>query len=151
LNISDSSPLIALSQIRQLDLLRKLCSSILITPAVASDVAPSLPVLPSWIAVAGLEGEPHPATLSPSLGQGEREVISLAIEVGGARVIVDDQAARRVAKRIGLHVIGTAGILIAAKRRGLIPNIRPYLDQLLAVEFFLSTELYDEVIRRAGE
>jgi len=66
-------------------------------------------------------------------------------------VIVDDQAARRVAKRIGLHVIGTAGILIAAKRRGLIPNIRPYLDQLLAVEFFLSAELYDEVIRRAGE
>jgi predicted nucleic acid-binding protein len=123
----------------------------LITPAVASEIAPSLPILPSWIVVERLKREPHAATLSPSLGQGEREVISLAIEIGGGRVIVDDQSARRVAKRIGLHVIGTAGILIAAKRRGIIPKVKPYLDRLLAVEFFLSPELYDEVIHRAGE
>ena len=50
-----------------------------------------------------------------------------------------------------LRVIGTVGILMAGKERGFLAKIRPELDRLLAVRFFMDQDLYDRVIAQAGE
>lgn len=149
--ISNSSPLIALSQIGRLDLLRRLHTSIRIPRAVAREVEPTVTSLPDWILVQGLEQPLQPRTVSASIGPGEREVVSLGLELGAALLILDEQPARRLATSLGLRVIGTVGLLMAAKERGFLTEIRPELDRLLAVRFFMDQDLYDRVIAQAGE
>jgi predicted nucleic acid-binding protein len=65
--------------------------------------------------------------------------------------ILDDLPARRSAEATGLHVIGTLGTLVAAKRAGLLKSIRPELDALVRTSFFPSPQLYDNLLRTAGE
>ena len=60
-------------------------------------------------------------------------------------------SARRSAEAAGLTVIGTLGTLLAAKRAGLLESVRPELDALVRTAFFLSPQLYDELLRAAGE
>lgn len=151
ITVSDSSPLIALAQVGQIDLLPKLFCTVVIPPAVAAETAPTLTVLPAWIQVLQLKQPPHPETSKASFGPGEREAISLAVEVQAGQLIVDDQPARRLARRLGLSVIGTVGILLAAKRLGHLQQVQPVLDDLLKADFFLSPELYERVLMQAGE
>jgi hypothetical protein len=70
---------------------------------------------------------------------------------GSQRLILDEQPARRVAASLGLRVIGTVGLLLTAKDRGLLTKIKPELDRLLAVRFFMDQELYDRAVGQAGE
>jgi predicted nucleic acid-binding protein len=66
-------------------------------------------------------------------------------------LVLDDQAARQVARRIGLPVTGTLGILLAAKRRRLVPAIGPYLARLGSAGFFMRRDLLERVLRLADE
>jgi predicted nucleic acid-binding protein len=149
--ISNSSPPIALTQISQLDLLRRLHPRVSIPPAVAREVEPTVAQLPVWITVRELAHSLQPSTVAASIGPGEREVISLGLEFGAALLILDEQPARRLAGSLGLRVIGTVGILMAGKQRGFLAKVRPELDRLRAVRFFMDQELYDRVIAQAGE
>jgi predicted nucleic acid-binding protein len=149
--ISNSSPLIALTQIGRLDLLRQLHTSICIPPAVAAEVEPTVAKLPDWVIVQEPARPLQPTAVSGSIGPGEREVISLGLESGSALLILDEQPARRLATSLGLRVIGTVGLLMAGKERGFLAKIRPELDHLLAVRFFMDQDLYDRVIAQAGE
>jgi uncharacterized protein len=149
--ISNSSPLIALTQIGRLDLLRQLYTTVCVPPAVAMEVEPTVGKLPDWVRVQDLVHPLQPGAVSGSIGPGEREVISLGLELGAALLILDEQPARRLATALGLRVIGTVGILMAGKERGFLARIRPELDRLLAVRFFMDQDLYDRVIIHAGE
>jgi predicted nucleic acid-binding protein len=149
--ISNSSPLIALAQIGRLDLLRDLHPRVLIPTAVAREVEPSIPELPGCLVVQPLAGPLRPETVNAAIGPGEHEVISLGLERAAERLILDEQPARRLAAALGLAVIGTVGLLLAAKERGILSKIKPELDRLLAVRFFMDQRLYDRAIGQAGE
>jgi predicted nucleic acid-binding protein len=149
--VSNSSPLIALTQIGRLELLHQLHPDVLIPPAVAKEVEPSLPDLPRWLVIQPLALAHQPFVVSNSIGPGEHEVISLGLELRAERLILDEQPARRLAASLGLKVIGTIGLLLAAKERGFLARIKPELDRLLEVRFFMDTELYDRAISHAGE
>jgi predicted nucleic acid-binding protein len=149
--ISNSSPLIALTQIGRLDLLCRLHACIRIPPAVAREVEPTVAKLPDWVLVQELAHPLQPSTVSGSIGPGEREVISLGLELGATLLILDEQPARRLATSLGLRVIGTVGLLMAGKERGFLTKSRPELDRLLGVRFFMDQDLYDRVIAQAGE
>jgi uncharacterized protein len=75
----------------------------------------------------------------------------LGLELRGERLIPDEQPARRLATSLRLRVIGTVGLLLAAKDRGFLAKIKPELERLLAVRFFMGQELYDRAIGQAGE
>ncbi len=148
--VSNSSPIIALERIGRLDLLRAVFPELIVPPAVAEEIGRT--ALPhSWLAVRALGKGPDSRTISGGLGAGEREAISLALELGHVRVLLDDQAARRVARELGLPVVGTLGTLLAAKRKGLMRAIRPDLEKLRAAGFFMSTELFRRLLRLANE
>ncbi len=68
-----------------------------------------------------------------------------------ATVILDEKAARVVARQLGLHVTGTLGILVQAKREGLIDTIEPLIMQLVEGGFRLGEGLIDAVLRSVGE
>jgi hypothetical protein len=148
--VSDSGPLIALERIEQLQLLPELFTRILIPPAVEKEVA-SRWILPGWVVVRPLGRPPRLGRLALSLGAGEREAIGLSLEIAAAHLLVDDKAARRLAKSLRLPIIGTLGLLLAAKRRGLLPTVRPHLDALQRASFYLTRDLYARVLAEAGE
>ena len=148
--VSNSSPLIALEQIGQLELLRSLFTEIVIPDQVAFETVASVQPR-SWIRKQSLLLPLLPAVQRPTLGLGEREAICLAIEVKADAIFLDDDPARKLATELGLRVIGTAGALILAKERKLIPAIRPCLDALIENRFFLSRTLFELILKRVGE
>jgi predicted nucleic acid-binding protein len=148
--VSNSSPLIALVRIQRLEIVPAILRSVLIPPAVVREIAPSIPVVPDWLEVRATT-RPSVLTSRGRLGDGEWEAIALAVELGASAILIDDRPARRLAEAAGLNVIGTLGLLLGAKRAGHVATIRAELDKLLETSFFLSQQLYDQVLRVAGE
>jgi predicted nucleic acid-binding protein len=148
--VADASPLIAFAQIGQLPLLQVLFTTLLVPPAVGREIAPSVPSQP-WIAERQPTQPLAPHVLQAGLGAGESEAISLALELRADRLIVDEKAARHLAEALGLNVIGTLGVLLAAKRKGLIPAVRPLVEALLANSFWISPQLVERALSGIGE
>jgi predicted nucleic acid-binding protein len=85
------------------------------------------------------------------LDDGEREVIVLGTSLQEVILVMDDQTGRRVAKELGLPVVGSAGLLLLAKQKGLITEVLPLLETLRHQGYWLSDTMLDEVRRLAGE
>lgn len=156
--VADSGPLISLSRIRRLDLLRELYGEILVPPAVWHEVTVTNALAPGadivrtadWIRVR----RPNRNTVGfvpGGLGAGEREAFALTQEIAEAWLLIDDGAGRRAARALGLQIIGTVGILREAKTAGLIIQLRPILAELQQAGFFLNAALGEEVLRSVGE
>ena len=81
---------------------------------------------------------------------GEAEAIALAYEKHW-KVILDDRQARKVAKRLGVSMFGTVGILVQAKQHGIIPAIKPLLIKLEEENFYISDTLKEGALSLVGE
>ena len=89
--------------------------------------------------------------LNTPLGLGESEAISLAFEIGSI-VIIDERPARRLAKSLGIDVIGTLGILFKCKQEGFISEIKSYIDELMNnYDFRVANDLYERILKETGE
>lgn len=75
----------------------------------------------------------------------------LAREIRADFVILDDASARRITEKEGNKVSGLLGFLITAKERGVVEAIKPILDKMIAVGFFVDAPLYESILRQAGE
>jgi predicted nucleic acid-binding protein len=144
--VTDSTCLIALERLGRLDILPSLFEPIYAPPEVSREFGTSLP----WLQVVELADPDRVVFLSASVDAGEAEAIVLARE-RGLKVVLDDLRARRLAHRFELEVIGTLGILVRAKRQGILDVLRPLLDQMENFGFHMSSELKEEVLRQAGE
>ena len=85
------------------------------------------------------------------LGSGESSVLAWATEHPGTLALLDDMEARRCAESLGISLLGTAGLVLLAKRRGSIPAALPVLRELIAGGMYLSELTVAELLRRAGE
>jgi predicted nucleic acid-binding protein len=146
--VADSSALIAFHQIGRLELLQAVLGRVAVPPAVAREVAPSLGALPAWVEVR--RAPPHPA-LPTYLDDGERDAIALALHLGASTIVLDELPGRRVAMGLGLEVVGSLGLLVRAKRAGLIHDVRPIMDAMLFWGLFASDSLYRQILAAAGE
>jgi predicted nucleic acid-binding protein len=154
--ICNTSPIQYLYQLGLLDLLRKLSPKIIVPPAVADEIAVgknlgvSLPDLGTldWVTIRRPASE-SALPLITDLGEGETEVLMLALELRDSVVILDDDLARRLAKALNIRHTGTLGVLLDAKRAGLIPMIAPLLDQLDALRFRLAPHTRAAVLKLA--
>jgi predicted nucleic acid-binding protein len=159
--VSNSSPLIGLSAIGSLNLLNSLYGTIHIPEAVYEEVvvkghgrtgAQEVDVA-SWIIRHTVTDAREVTQLRDKAGlhQGESEAIMLAIELHASEVILDDPSARHYATEQKLPVIGTVGVLLVAKTKGLIPSVKSPLDALIAFGFRINPIIYQAVLRTAGE
>ncbi len=148
--VANASPLIAFRQLRQLDLLHALVITAVVPPAVVSEVFHSTP-LPSWVELRALSQLPSSILLSAKLGAGEREAISLALQIGDCVLLLDDLAARRTAQTLGIAVIGTVGLLVQARERDLIERLQPELDKLVMYGFRISPAIYAAALQKVHE
>ena len=156
--ISDSTPLIALARIGELDLVASVFSKLVIPEAVAQEVAAARADAPGAQEVAAArwieEARADPLLVRPLLllvDQGEAEAIALAQTDPGSLLLTDDRKARRVAKQLGVQVQGTLGVLVRAKRRGLIPAVRPLVSRLQSTDYRIADPIVEDLLRRLGE
>jgi predicted nucleic acid-binding protein len=156
--IADSGPLICLAKIDQLELLPRLFSKILVPPQVWNEVTVIGQGHPgahevsqaTWITIQA----PDPQLVKPLsilVDIGEAEAIALAQTTADCTILLDDSRARKIAKRLNIKQIGTIGLLLRAKRRGLVENIRPHIDALVENGIYIRKELTDAVLKDAGE
>ena len=155
--VSNSSPLILFAKIGWLDLLKALYGEVLIPAAVHHEVVGPEPPRAGAVEVAAAdwirqESIRHiPAALAArDLGTGETEAIVLAKE-RGLTLVVDDPGGRAAARDEGVQITGTAGVLLAAKRRKLLTAIRPTLDALVSNGLRLDRALYIQLLELAAE
>ncbi len=144
--VSDSTCLIGLERVGQLDLLPGLFSRVVIPPEVQREFGVSLP----WLHIDGCFDVTLARALRMQVDGGEAEAIALARQLR-FRLILDDRRARTVARNLGLPLIGTVGILLRAKQAQMVSQIKPIIDELERHEFFIAPELRVEVLRLAGE
>ena len=157
--VSNSSPLILLSVINQLDLLHRLYGEVGVPPAVWQEVveagrgragATEIARL-GWVRRQELPG----GSLRPSLAgldRGEAEAIALADALPrDTALVLDDLPARRMAAGLGLSVTGTGGVLVLAKQEGLIAEVRPLLVALRAAGLYLSNAAARRLLDLAAE
>jgi predicted nucleic acid-binding protein len=156
--ISNTSPLFYLHRLRQLDLLQKLYTRLLVPEAVVDelqagrDQGEDVPELTGydWIEVRAVR-MPAVVTLISDLGAGEAQVLVLALEVPGSLVLLDDRLARAVARIRSIRLTGTAGVLLKAKQEGHISAVAPLLDRLLQLDFRLSDAVKAGILKLAQE
>jgi len=146
--ISDTSCLIILNKIGELDLLRQLYNTVTITHDILLEYGEQLP---DWIEVQQAKDQYRQQLLEMQIDKGEASAIALALETADSTVILDDWKARKLAERLGLSVTGTLGVIIRAKNNGLIPSIKPYLEKIRETNFRISEELEQIALKEANE
>lgn len=155
--VSNAGPLISLARIDSLSLLPALFGEVKIPPAVYREITTSanLPgattlAQATWLKRVEIEDRGEVERLSFWLDAGEAEALALARELK-ATVAIDEKRGRRFAAELGVPQTGTVGILLTAKRHGLIPLVRPWLDLLTSRGVRVSARLYHQVCHLAGE
>lgn len=158
--VSNTTPLIGLASIQRFDLLHKLFGKIYIAQAVYNEAVVAgrevggakLEVsTASWIETVTVKDRLAVEVLLDELDLGEAETIVLAREINADWVLMDEKKGRRKLSELGLNKIGTLGILLKAKQLGLMPIIRPELEQLQQQGFSLSPTVVDAILHQAGE
>ncbi len=158
--VADAGPIIYLSAVGRLDLLQSLYGRVIVPRLVFHEVVVAGDQLPgsgelaaaSWVDV--VESDPRDAlflALREELDPGESAALAHAAHHGADLVLLDDRKARIAAKRLGVTSRGTVGILIEAKRRGVVDQIAPVFDELVKAGIWLSPSLIRLALAQAGE
>ena len=157
--IVNSTPIILLSNINQLELLKQLYETITIPQAVYDEVTAkpdsacqNLKNHFDWNKDEKIRNPIQKKMYEAKLHDGEVEVMILAQEEPKADlVILDDNSAKKTAKFLELSVTGTLGVLVKAKQLNYIEKVKPLMDALIANGFFVTQNVYSMVLEQAGE
>ncbi len=158
--VSNTSPITNLAAIGQLELLRQLFGQVVVPGAVVQELNAGGIAWPGsielaqadWIRTGDVQERHLVDALRLELDYGEAAAIVLALQTGATLVLLDEQTGRAAARYLGLDVMGVVGILVRAKQRGYIPQVRPLLDMLRhQAGFFLSAQVYEHALGLAQE
>jgi predicted nucleic acid-binding protein len=155
--VCDSSPLIALAKCNVLHILDNLFDKVLVPEQVCHEFSvsgkPEAGKIAAW--AQGKVDTPGNTYLlranELSLGPGETAAIALYWEKSADFLLIDERKGRKIAAQNGIKIIGIAGILIAAKNKGLIDSVKPFLDLLGASSYYISDSLYRIALQAAKE
>jgi len=156
--IVNTSPLQYLHQLRLLHVLPELLGRVIVPEQVAEELAVGResgvdvpdPRSLDWVAVRRPR-EPGMLRLMYDLDYGEAAVLMVALEVSDPLVVIDDRLGRMIAESLHIPLRGTLGVLLDAKKRGLVDAVAPLVIQLERLGFRLSRSTAETVLRMAGE
>ncbi len=157
--IVNSTPLIALCHVNQLNILKELYGEVIIPRAVYDEISVKKDSVCKkivdesleWIHVQKIQNVMAKAMFKSQLHDGEVEVMILAKEQNADVVIIDDQNAKKYAKYLELPVTGILGILIKAKQVGYIPELKPLLDVMVQNGIYIKNSLIEHCLELVGE
>jgi len=157
--ICNTGPILSLSMIDRIDILQDLFELVAVPKEVHKEILEGGTTdaglanyrKVKWIKVMTLSSPVDPL-LRTSLDTGEAAVIGLARELSVNLVLVDERKARKIARTIyGLYVIGSARILVEAKRRGLLDNVGAALQAMRDRGYWIGDSIVDVALKQAGE
>ena len=156
--IVNASPLIFFSRSYHLDLLQHIADEIWVPEPVATeilqrgqhDITAKAMQTTEWLSVKPCPRIPL-TIVEWRLGAGESGVLALANEYSGTNAIIDDLSARKCAASLNIPVRGTLGVVLTAKQRGIIPNARNIIEDMMANGLYLSTPVLNHALKRVGE
>jgi uncharacterized protein len=155
--VSDTSPVTNLIKIGEFNLLKNVFETIVIPQIVYEELCvldkqKAILEQADWIRVVELKDSTLKTSLLLEVDKGEAEAIALAIELKADYLLIDEQAGRAVAERLGIKITGIIGILIQAKQKGFIVKVKPYLERLInEASFRISPTLFKNVIALLNE
>ncbi len=150
--VSDTSPITALLTIQQIDLLARLYGEVKIPPAVAEELLAYHTELPGFIQTIPITSSLLLDQLKSQLDRGEAEAIVLAKALHADLLLIDESLGREAARHEHLPVIGLMGVLLIAKKKGLIASLRDLIERLdVEAGFYLSRPVKEKVLAAAGE
>ena len=155
--VSDASPVTSLIQVGQLELLNAVFGQVVVPRAVYNELCkvPGQQTIidqQNWLFIDHAKDLKHVKTLENELDAGEAEAIVLALEMRADYLVIDEFKGRNKAEEIGLKIIGSLGVLLQAKQKGLISVVKPLIDDLIQkAEFRVHPALYQQVLNIAGE
>lgn len=158
--VADAGPLIFLSVVGKLELLRGLFDRVVVPTAVFDEVVGRGTGMPgslevaaaAWIEVIAHDArDPVFQMLRSLLDAGEAAALALASRHGADLVVIDERRGREMARRMNLRVQGTLGLLLHGKRSGEISAIAPLLEALVDHGFWISEAVLARVLDAAGE
>lgn len=158
--VSNTTPLIGLAAIQRFDLLQHLFGEVYIPQAVYGEAvvagreeggAKREVAGAPWIRVVSVKDHLAVEVLLDELDTGEAEAIILSRELNADLVLMDERKGRRKLAQLEMNKIGTLGILLLAKQKGLLGVIRPEIEKLQAHSFRMSQDVIDAVLKQANE
>lgn len=156
--VANASPLILLGKVGQLGLLAELADEVVIPEMVAREVSAKpdgKQAIDELSRTSGVRLEPDRLVSKVieawDLGPGESQVLAVSDGGPGARAVLDDLEARRCAASIDVPVIGTLGVVLRAKRKGIVPAARPVLQRLRHEGLYVSTDLLEKALEHLDE
>lgn len=153
--ISNSSPLIGLSSIRKLDILKVVWGSVIIPEAVFHEVVilgenktgskEVKAACQDWLEVISIQSRQEVEALQTILDLGESEVITLGQELGADLLLINNREPRRVARSLNFDVLGTLGIIKLAWKKGIIDDPLNLINELRTKGFWVHTKLVERI------
>ena len=156
--IVNASPLVFLAREGLLEMLSQGGFDVVVPEAVLREIRahgasdPTVVAIgrASWLATAPARSIP-PEVAAWDLGPGESAVLALAMAEPGATVVIDDRDARRCARSLMVPLIGTLGLVLRARKEGLIPEARAVVERLRESGMYLSDQVVKESLALVGE
>jgi predicted nucleic acid-binding protein len=150
--VSDTSPLTALLTVNESEILPRLFSEVIVPRAVWEELRRGHDALPDWLQMREVSDKQETTRLSALVDQGEAEAIELAKELHADRLLIDERKGRKLAAHEGVPVIGLLGIVLLAKRKGLVPSARQLMAALRSdAGVYLADDLLDKALGSVGE
>jgi predicted nucleic acid-binding protein len=154
--VANTTPLISLASIGKLELLKDIFGEIIIADAVYNEIKAKQgygynEIDADFIKVQSIKGIAYRDFLLNQLDLGETETIILAKELDADFVIIDENIAYTIAKSSELNVVRTLSILLRAKEKGLIPALKPLLDEMILKGRWYSQRVCKTILEQAGE
>ena len=156
--VSDTSPIVCLAHVKHINLLQKLFEDVLVPPSVYNELLENNIIDSSFLQQNPFFQIKNPGNidlvkkLKEQLDIGESEAIALSVEEKPEYLLIDESLGREVALFYHLSIKGTLGILLLAKERNLLPEIKPLIYKLQEeINFRIKPSLLHLVLQRANE
>ena len=133
---SNTTPIISLSSIQRLELLKLLFKQVYIPKAVYHEIKTKKlfgykEIDADWVKVLEIKGRKYLGFLLNDLDAGEAEAIVLAKEIEADILLIDERIGYDIAKSQNIFAIGTLTVLLMAKQKGLIQRVKPLLNEMI--------------------
>ena len=154
--VSNTTPIISLSSIGKIEILKELFQEIIIPLAVYEEIKAKQSygfneVDSNFIKVQPIQNTSQEKSLLEQLDIGEAQVIVLSKEINANNTIIDENSGYTIAKESGLNVIRTLSVLLKAKENNVIEEIKPLLDEMISKGRWYSNHVYYSFLRKANE
>lgn len=153
--IADASPIFSLALVERLDLLELLFDEVKIPEAVWAEITLDeqvryYPAIRDFFAQrrSAIQGTNDLRLLMDS---GESEAVTLYRELSADFLLIDDRKARKLAEALDVNCIGTLGLLLSAKDKGMVPALRPIFVTFLANSRYFSLPLLNRLLKENEE